>query len=263
MSYFAQTWKNWLKWLAVVTVFAIACGFLSNWQFHRREEKLVLINRVLKNYSTDAVPIDDLLPQSNSWSPDFEWRLISATGHFVPAKSVLVRNRPNGGTPGFEQLVPFVLDNGRTLLVSRGWLPTGSKQDYPDQNPLPSLSERTITVRLRPSEPVTDRTAPKGEVPNIEIFRVANGLALSNFYSSAYGRLETDDSKDIKLTPMSPPSTEEGNNFSYAIQWIAFAVMAFGALFWMIRVERDRYLGVVRVKKPRKRPSDEEIEDSL
>jgi cytochrome oxidase assembly protein ShyY1 len=61
---------------------------------------------------------------------------------------------------------------------------------------------------------------------------------------------------------MESPSTDEGNNFSYALQWILFGLMAFAALFWMIRQERDRALGRVRVRV-RKRASDEEIEDSL
>lgn len=263
MSYLANSWKTWLRWLAVVVVFAIACGFLSNWQFHRREEKLTLINRVIKNYSTPAVPLGELLPKDSDWQPDLEWRLAEVDGHFLPELAVLVRNRPNGGTPGFEQLVPFQTHNGKVLLVTRGWLPTGSAQDYPDSNPLPTVSERTILVRLRPTEPSTDRTAPEGEVPNIDVPRVAKLLGLRDYFAAAYGRIAEDGSGETQLRPMSPPSRDEGNNFSYAIQWIVFAVMAFLALAWMIRVERDRYLGVVRAKKKRKTPSDEEIEDAL
>ena len=262
MSYLSQTWKTWLKWLAVVTVFAIACGFLSNWQFHRRAEKLVLINRVIENYSTPVVPMEHLVPSRDAWNIDWEWRLVSVSGRFMPDKAILVRNRPNAGTPGFEQVVPFATVSGHVLFVSRGWLPTGSKQDSPDLNPLPSDSDRTIQVRLRPSEPKLDREAPLGQAPNMDVARIAGSVQIVDYYA-AYGRLAIDPVGDAALRPMQAPSQDEGNNFSYAIQWIAFAVMAFGALFWMIRVERDRYLGKVRVKRARKKPSDEEIEDSL
>ncbi len=262
MSYFGATWKNWLKWFAVVLVFAIACGFLSNWQFHRRQEKLVAIERVLANFATPAQPIDSVLSGLGSWKSEDEWRAVSVVGHYLPEKAVLVRNRPNSGQPGFEQLVPFVQANSRVILVSRGWVATGNNQDSPDVNPMPSDSQRTIIVRLRPSEAHDGRTAPAGQVPNLEVARVCKQLKLSGCYSKSYGRVYSDSSDDPALQALEQPVTDEGNNLSYAIQWIVFAAMAFGALFWMIRTERDRYLGRTRTKT-RKTPTDEDVEDSL
>ncbi len=261
MSYLTENWRKWSKWLAVVVVFAIACGFLSNWQFHRREEKLVKINLVIKNFDTATVSVDSLLPELSSWNNGLEWRAVSLVGLYLPGKSLLVRNRPNQGSPGFEQLVPFLAEDGRILLVSRGWLPTGNEQDFPDANPLPSTSQRTIVVRLRPSEQHDGRTAPEREVPNIEVPRIAKVLGLSNVYLKTYGRVYSDSTGEAKLRDLEAPATEEGNNFSYALQWIVFAVMAFGALFWMIRQERDRSIGRVRTKV-RKKPSDEDFEDA-
>lgn len=262
MSYFASTWRNWLRWLAVVLVFAIACGFLSNWQFHRRQEKLVAIARVLDNFAKPAASIASVLPSLSSWQVEDEWRAVSVVGRYLPEKAVLVRNRPNSGQPGFEQLVPFVQANSRVILVSRGWVATGNNQDSPDLNPLPSDSQRTITIRLRPTESHDGRTAPTGEVPNIEVTRVCKQLALSGCYARSYGRVYSDSSGDSTLKALERPVTDEGNNLSYAIQWIVFAAMAFGALFWMIRTERDRYLGRTRTKT-RKTPTDEDVEDSL
>ncbi|MCX8529185.1 MAG: SURF1 family protein [Rhodoluna sp.] len=262
MSYLRDTWRNWVKWFAVVVVFAIACGFLSNWQFHRREEKLVKINLVIKNFDTPTVPVEVLLPQLSTWSGDLEWRAVSLEGHYLPTRSLLIRNRPNQGSPGFEQLVPFLTNRGRILLVSRGWLATGNEQDSPDVNPLPSIENREIVVRLRPSEQHDGRTAPERQVPNIEVPRIAKLLGLTNVYVKTYGRVYSDSSGEPKLRDLEAPATEEGNNFSYALQWIVFALMAFGALFWMIRQERDRSLGRVRVKV-RKKPTDEDVEDSL
>ena len=243
-------------------VFAIACGFLSNWQFHRREEKLVRINRVLANFEKPAVPMADLLPSADSWNLDLEWRAVEIEGHYLSTQSLLVRNRPNQGSPGFEQLVPFQTEQGYVLFVSRGWLPTGNEQDSPDVNPLPDNSNRTIVVRLRPSEAPDSRTAPERQVPNIDVPRVARLLGIDHYYSRTYGRAYSDSTGQAQLRALESPATEEGNNFSYALQWIVFAVMAFVALGWMIRQERNAELGRVRTRI-RKKPSDEEIEDSL
>lgn len=262
MSYLRDSWKTWSKWFAVVLIFAIGCGFLSNWQFNRRAEKVERINLVLANFDAESVPINDLLPNLTTWSAELEWRAVELTGKYLPEKSLLVRNRPNRGTPGFEQLVPFKTTEGRILFVARGWLPTGSEQDSPDANPLPTTTERSIVVRLRPSEQPDSRTAPELQVPNIDAPRITAMLGLTEVYQGSYGRVYSDSSSDPKLLAMASPTTDEGNNFSYALQWILFGVMAFAALFWMIRQERDRALGRVRTRV-RKRPSDEEIEDSL
>jgi cytochrome oxidase assembly protein ShyY1 len=262
LSYFRQSWRQWSKWFAVVLVFAIACGFLANWQFDRRAEKVERINLVLENFDADSVAIDELLPELDTWSSQLEWRAVELTGSYLTEKALLVRNRPNRGSPGFEQLVPFKTVDGRILLVSRGWLPTGNEQDSPDANPLPTGAQREIIVRLRRSEPADSRSAPAGQTPNIDVPRVTQQLGLRDTYQRTYGRVYSDSSGEARLLQMESPSTDEGNNFSYALQWILFGLMAFAALFWMIRQERDRALGRVRVKV-RKRASDEEIEDSL
>jgi len=262
VSYLRENWKHWSKWLAVVVVFAIGCAFLSNWQFNRRAEKLDRINLVLDNFGADTVPIDELLPELQTWSSQLEWRAVKLTGSYLPADALLVRNRPNRGSPGFEQLVPFQTVDGAVLLVARGWLPTGSEQDSPDANPLPTGDQREIVVRLRPTEPSDSRSAPAQQVPNIDVPRATELLGLEDTYQRSYGRLYSDTSGEASLLQMESPSTDEGNNFSYAMQWILFGLMAFAALFWMIRQERDRALGRVRVRV-RKRASDEEIEDSV
>ncbi|MEN9604255.1 MAG: hypothetical protein RL545_944, partial [Actinomycetota bacterium] len=64
-----------------------------------------------------------------------------------------------------------------------------------------------------------------------------------------------------KLVPMQSPSTEEGNNLSYAIQWILFALMAAGALIWRIKKDAELTRGEVRPKKLRRSDLDAQFED--
>jgi cytochrome oxidase assembly protein ShyY1 len=262
MNFFRSTWRQWIKWFAAVLVFAIACGFLANWQFNRRAEKVERISLVLENFNAPVVPIEELLPNLSSWSSDIEWRAVEISGRYLETETLLVRNRPNRGSPGFEQLVPFKTKAGQILFVSRGWLPTGSEQDSPDINPIPSGTERTLVVRLRPAEDRDSRSAPERQLPNIDVPRATSLLGLADVYQRAYGRVYSDSSEDSKLLSMQSPTTDEGNNFSYALQWILFGVMAFVAFFWMVRQERDRAMGRVRTRV-RKRPTDEEIEDSV
>src|SRR5690606_11043464 len=87
---------------------------------------------------------------------------------------LLVRGRPLGGSPGFEQLVPFQLDDGRLFVVDRGWLPTGNAQDLPDVDPAPPAGPVTVVVRLKAGEPtIAGRSAPAGQVATIHLPTIA------------------------------------------------------------------------------------------
>jgi cytochrome oxidase assembly protein ShyY1 len=254
--------RKWINWVALVLVFAVACGFLSNWQFNRREQKLASIQLVQNNYSSNPVALEDLLIGGSFQLPKDTWRQVKVSGHYLPEKFQLVRNRPNDGQPGFEQLVPFVTDKGQTIFVSRGWIPTGQTHDYPDEVALPSNEETSIIARVLASEPKLNRTAPIGQLAsiNLELARVATDLP--DAISSGYLRLASEEPMvGKKLVPMPSPSTEEGNNLSYAIQWILFALMAAGALIWRIKKDAELARGEVRPKKLRRSDLDAQFED--
>lgn len=256
--------KRWLSWIALVLVFAIACGFLANWQFSRRETKLASIELVQSNYSKPPVALSDVLENGMFSLPEVTWRTVKIEGNYLPAKSLLVRNRPNNGQPGFEQLVPFLSVQGQLIFVSRGWLPTGRNQDTPDLVPQVTENHLTLLARVVPSEPTLDRGAPKGQIASINA-HLANQITSLDGITNGYLRLvsESPNPQDLPK-PMPSPSIEEGNNLSYALQWILFALMSVLALLWRIRRDRDIEKGVVR-KSSKKSISklDEELEDEV
>lgn len=231
-------WKRWVAWLAAASVFAIACAFLSNWQFDRRQEALDKIALVAANYDLPAVALDELAA-NNTFDSANEWRPVELTGSFIPNKAVLVRNRPNNGQPGFLQVVPFKTDSGQIVAIETGWLPTGNEQDSPDLIPLPDSEHQTIVARLRPAEPTLNRDAPAGQLGTINIETLAAKVDLQgNVLTAAYLRLaEPYDAGQTLPKQLARPDLTEGNHLSYALQWILFALMAFSALVWGIRQE--------------------------
>lgn len=257
--------KKWLNWIALVVIFSVACGFLSNWQFSRREAKLAAIALITSNYSMPAVPIGDLVKHGDFSVPEQNWRSVSVSGKYIPESSLLVRNRPNNGQPGFEQLVAFQTSEYGVVFVSRGWLPTGDLQDSPDN--IPNVSDATIVLeaKIMSAEPELSRSAPKGQVASINIRVIQAKTGLETTFKNSYLRMiDESPSASVALTPMPKPSVDEGNNLSYALQWILFAVMAVLALIWRIRKDREIALGMVA--KPRKRSKadfDADYEDSI
>ena len=47
---------RWAIYITLAVVFAIACAFLSNWQFSRNQERSAQLELVERNYDADAVP---------------------------------------------------------------------------------------------------------------------------------------------------------------------------------------------------------------
>jgi cytochrome oxidase assembly protein ShyY1 len=235
---------RWAIYIALAVVFAIACAFLSNWQFTRNQERSAQLALVAENYDAPPVPLSDLVPADGELSPQDEWHPVILTGTYLPDEQLLVRNRPHGGTSAFEVLVPFRLHDGRVLLVDRGWVAPGQDQPVPDAIPAPPSGEATVVVRLRPGEalPSSGRSAPDGQVPTINLGLVADMLAPAAgeaLEQSTYGVMMSEDPAPATApTALEPPSDDPGPHLSYAIQWILFAVMGFVFIGYVIRTER-------------------------
>jgi cytochrome oxidase assembly protein ShyY1 len=235
---------RWTAYIAVAIVFAVACAFLSNWQFTRNAARAEQLELVANNYDAKPVALDRLIAPGASLAPEDEWSPVTLTGEYVPEAQILVRNRPHGGTAAFEVLVPFRLDDGRVLLIDRGWVPPGDSQPLPDEIPSPPAGETTVIARLRPAEPLpaSGRTAPEGQVPTINPPLVAGMVdpALGDEIElSAYGALVSEDpAPATRPGTFADPSEDPGPHLSYAIQWILFAIMGFIFIGYIIRTER-------------------------
>jgi cytochrome oxidase assembly protein ShyY1 len=232
-----DTFKRWIVWLLLASLFAVACVFLSQWQFSRRAEAVARIELVQKNFDQPAANLFDLV-QGDNLPPSAEWRPVSLTGNFKPEQAVLVRNRPYNGQPGFLQVIPFVLSDGSVIAIETGWLPTGSKKDTPDLIPVPSNEKISIIARLRPVEPTLGRDAPAGQLATINVETLVQKVGLQGkVFKNFYARASSNYVGGELPKTLPKPDLNEGNHLSYALQWILFALMAFGALWWAIRQE--------------------------
>jgi cytochrome oxidase assembly protein ShyY1 len=259
--------RRWGGYLAVVVVFAIACGLLSWWQWARRAEAVEEIERVAVNYDAAPAPVGDVLPALDAWSEDDEWLPVELTGHYLADEQLLVRNRPYNGASGFEVLVPFALDDGRIFVVDRGWVPVGSSIEAPDAVPAPPDGELTVVARLKPGEPtLLGRTAPEVQLATIHLPSVAELLG-DETYVGAYGLLASEEPAPAERpAPAIRPEADEGPHLSYALQWIAFGILAFIALFWAFR--RERRIAALPMdeqaaaRAPARRSEDTDYEDA-
>lgn len=258
---------RWGVYVLVAIGFAVACVFLSQWQFDRNASRAEQIALVERNYDAEPVPVADLLGEDGGLDPGDEWHPVLLRGEYLADEQLLVRNRPHAGTSAFEVLVPFRDVSGIVLLVDRGWISPG-EDAVPKSVPAPPSGDSTVIVRLRPGErlPASGRSAPEGQVPTIHLPTVAERVdpALN---TSAYGQLVSEQpTADAALGGFPSPTDNPGPHLSYAIQWILFAVMGFAFIGYVIRIEivkAKEDAGELPKRQPRRRDRDADDEDAL
>ncbi|MFF2051921.1 SURF1 family protein [Leifsonia sp. NPDC058194] len=268
--------KRWLGYLAFAIAFAIACGFLSNWQLARSKEAAAANALIAANFDSKPVPLTSELPTLTSYSKGQEWTRVTMTGTYEPDLQLLARNRPFNGNPGFEVLTPLRTADGSLFIVDRGWVPTGNDSDDPDHVPAPPTGTVTVVARLKASEPAIDgRTATGRQVGTIQLSVVKQKLGTDDVYTGAYGLLDTEQPSPASAptsTVSVAPTQDEGLHWSYMIQWIIFALIGFFGLGYALRTEyrklnendpAEKARAAERDRKRALKRTDSDVEDEL
>ena len=273
----------WILGFVVCILFAFACHYLAQWQWDRRVQVQHQVNRVLENYDDDPVPFAEAAGMFTDFDAEDEWTPVTLSGEYLAEQTLVVRNRPRAGRPGYEVLVPFRTREGPVVVVDRGWLPVGNTPGRPDAVPAPPAGPAEVVVRVKPGEPALDRDAPAGQVPSIDLVQIRD-LVGGPVADTAYGIMVEEDPSVAEVPQrLVEPTLDEGPHLSYAIQWYLFAAMGFGVWgysAWM-RARNDRadaledarddgMLSARRAPRPKParrrrdgRLTDEEAEDAL
>jgi surfeit locus 1 family protein len=119
------SWWATLLTLAGVLLF----GSLGLWQWHRAEEKRALAAAFVAG---DVDFSSELGRRSTGALPRFTQ--LRVQGSYESAHQFLLDNMTHTGQAGYQVLTPLRLDDGRLLLVNRGWvpLPRGRRDVMPD-----------------------------------------------------------------------------------------------------------------------------------
>ncbi|MGV8978762.1 MAG: SURF1 family protein [Cellulomonas sp.] len=263
--------------LVLALALGATCTFLGRWQWNRHVVRDAEIRLIDDNYSAAPVPLATLVATSDQLlPPDATWRQVTVTGRYEADATALLRNRPIDSMAGYHVLVPLVVvgggEPGAVLVVDRGWIPTGKNGvDAPDVA-APPTGIVTVTVRLRPDEASSPRSAPAGQVQAISIPQVlAAGGSLPAAGSPGayrvYGEMAAEDpTAGSPLGALPAPSTDPGSHLSYAFQWWTFALGSLIGFTAMARRELQDGSDdgpPVRPERRRRSPSAEDEEDAL
>jgi cytochrome oxidase assembly protein ShyY1 len=245
---------GWLMVTLVVLAFAASCfTLLAPWQFRRNAERSATNAAVRASFTAPPVPLASLPPQS-------EWRLAELTGSYTGGEA-LARLRTVDGEPAYEVLNPFRLTDGSVVLIDRGFVRPNDTAQVPDY-PAPPAGEVRLVARVRSDETdpqhrpaFSDRTnGGRRQVYAIDSQTVAraDGLAIRPGY------LILEPGAPGVLGPLPLPELDSGPFLSYALQWLAFGIMAI--LGWLYFTWREiKPGGVLAEPRPARRSVAERI----
>ena len=233
---------GWLAFIAVVVGFTVVCyTLLAPWQFGREEQREAQERAIATANAAPPVPLAELVPPGSAVGPDVEWRRVVATGTYLPEAEAVVRLRVAEGKPAVEVLTPLRLDDGRIVTVDRGWVAVTNGQQTPAY-PAPPAGAVTVIARLRPDQAdPSDRPVVRGDGPP-QVYAVdSRVLGATAGLDLTAGYLQLEDGAPGVLGPLPVTANVGGaapfTNFSYALQWLTFGLIALVALGYFIRLE--------------------------
>lgn len=214
---------RWLPWIAAGLAITLFSG-LGIWQLQRAAEK----RAVLASLEEGGQPVLEHVPGSPGELREATRREVRIQGRYEGERQFLLDNRILEGRPGFDVLTPLVLDDGRRVLVDRGWVAAG-----PGRAPVESVDlavEERVTVEGRLWLPESGialgaAVAPGEEWPRLvtRVDFVALEEALGRDLVPAVIRAQGDAPwlfRPRDLQPRFGPM----RHYGYAVQWFALAL---------------------------------------
>lgn len=206
---------------------------LGLWQLDRAGKKDVLI----ADMEARLVGAPGPLPQAPDPDAD-NYRPVQVQGSFAPEQT-FVLSALKGQGPGFRVIAAFQTEDGRRILVDRGFLPEAQRPDLP----APEVAPHILTGNLQwPDD--ADSFTPEYD-PARDLFFGRDVPPLAAHLGTEPVMLVLRDSQPAH--PLIRPMPVDGvsipdNHMGYAIQWFLMALAWVGMtvfFLWRIRAQRD------------------------
>ena len=188
-----------------------------------------------------AAPSLDL----NALDPSFdletmEYRAAAARGTFIFDDQVALRNQywgiPDGPAEyGYHLLTPLLLEDGRTVLVDRGWIP-GSYADPVSWHEFDGPGEVVVSGILRLSQAEAEMgSLSTGEIQSGQrldfwVLPDLDGIARQRSYELLPVYLQqasSEDKGDLPYRALPDLVLTDGSHLGFALQWFFYAGLVF------------------------------------
>ena len=229
---------RWFPTLATVVGVAVFIA-AGHWQQRRMHDKETL--RAQEDAAALAPPVSLAALGADSDWPALRYRSVSAAGSFDARRQILVDNKVHDDRVGYHVVTPLTLQDGRTVLVDRGWIAQGASRSV-----LPSVAppEGAVTVVGRLTIPTRgylelERDTTAGPVwQNLDParFAAASGVAV---LPAVIEETASSGAGDELVRDWPAPDFGIEKHRIYMMQWYSFAALAAG-LWLYFRFRRGK-----------------------
>lgn len=212
------TKPRWIALTAFLLIMIYLFIRLSDWQFDRYNTRIQNNEITTTALSSEPINLTDLSQVSDLK----DWQKVSIKGEFMNSDAKLLRRQYLESSLGFWVITPLKLDNDQVILVNRGWIPIAESST--SQQEIPSSQQGDVTI-IGYVQTLKDTRREPEDLPINQI----NYLNSTNFssqpLSTNYLQLASMTPMDNQVAIIPLPELSNGPHFSYAIQWILFALM--------------------------------------
>lgn len=239
----------------LVIIIAVLCCVASVWQFSRLADRKELNSKIESRTNRREVSLLEIL-NADSTSEDVEkneYRKVSLEGTYEEQGEVLISGRFVDGEPGYNVVTPLVLSNSKgVVFINRGWIKltlgdaiSAGEADKDEIIPVGGYNQvREVIGLVRKNEVKqllnSNQNVQKNDAVSTristDIFQELLGsksrkiipLWIQLEFQKIDGEKITENAGIEKTYPIAvaAPELTEKNHFSYAIQWLMFAIVA-------------------------------------
>ena len=229
---------KWLAIHAVLVVLVATMCVLANWQWDRHVERKAFNETLIQRFSESPQPLDELLQRFPD-REDAQWRLATVSGTYLEQLSVNVVNVSQDGRAGYDPVTPLEIDNGKIVLINRGFVPLDAPQPPPPSGVVEITGRIRLSAERRTGAVSDSSTGVLTDIQRVDIDRLAKQLPapVVDVYLEAAQSIPADNEM---LSIIAPPVFGNGPHLGYVGQWLLFSMCAIGG--WFALVVREKRL---------------------
>ncbi len=216
-------------WLTIVALPALLVLIgLGSWQLQRLQWKNDLVSSCEARSAAKAIAV----PSANAKLDELEFQSLVLKGVFQHQKETFLTGRTYEGNAGFHVVTPLVLDDGRIILVNRGWV----SEDYrdPATREFSQVAGKVLVAGILRQPRLKGYFVPENEPKNgfwftlvpsqINQHLALGNTAIGNFYADALRK------SDVLTLPIAAKTKLNLRNahLSYALTWYGIALSLIG-----------------------------------
>jgi surfeit locus 1 family protein len=244
-TFFSKRWRWATLLVLLLTAVFVRLGI---WQLDRLEQRRAQNQQVLAVLNTPAYEMDAALMPAAQQIPG---RWVTVTGTYDLDHQMLLLLQNWQGRAGVNLITPLLLDGDKTadsepvevaVLIDRGWIPDSERDNlaaYGVTGSVTLTGPVTLTAYVALPE-LLDRQTTADTSFQPEIYRVDTAVLQTQLpydLQPVYLVIPPDDMGNSEWPYRQPREIDisDGPHLGYALQWLAFALIAIGGYAYFVR----------------------------